>query len=466
MGLTFRDGYYNRRVFIGKRTVKQGEKAIYWNLSGRAKRVLGPKRIRLFMSTIQFCTRYTAREDEYLVIEHVGGRTEHVQGPAMAFKDPILHTTIRVERAVRVEAGEAVIVYSRVRSGDSGEDQEAVDAANAAALAIAQELVEATPATLKSASSAAISQCDKNDEVLQGVVMTSSSTGEVTRMTRSIEVGPCLFVPGVHQHLLEFSWHGEAAGSHPSESRVLRGQHCFKKLKLLQQQLYYNVRDVKTSDNCALTIKLLLSYQLVDVPKMLGATLDPIGDFVNALCADVIAYASCRTYPEILESTSMLSNLQTFPQLQRRAAAVGFEVSKVVFRGYKGSADTASAHELATRRRIELKLKREAALSEQDDQDRILDRNIARAEREEQMAAAAQSAQLKRDAAAHEQLLDQKNATNKQQLAYIGALRDMGVDVTKYLIAQAQGKVSTSIIQVDGGGASQETPTGVHVHAK
>ena len=57
---TFRDGSYYRSVWMGKRTVKEGECAAIWDMSGERKKIEGPQRVRLWFSHVRFLDKHTA----------------------------------------------------------------------------------------------------------------------------------------------------------------------------------------------------------------------------------------------------------------------------------------------------------------------------------------------------------------------------------------------------------------------
>ncbi len=96
MGRDFRNGSYQRYVRLGKRTVKDGEAAVIWNISGVSREVVGPRLVRLFYSNVRFLSRHVATRDQYLVVSHRSGETEHIQGPRSMFENPVKHTSIRV----------------------------------------------------------------------------------------------------------------------------------------------------------------------------------------------------------------------------------------------------------------------------------------------------------------------------------------------------------------------------------
>lgn len=56
--------------------------------------------------------------------------------------------------------------------------------------------------------------------------------------------------------------------------------------------MYYNVNDVRTKDDALITVKLMLFFELRDIERMLDRTHDPIADFINAVTADIVAFAA------------------------------------------------------------------------------------------------------------------------------------------------------------------------------
>lgn len=104
------------------------------------------------------------------------------------------------------------------------------------------------------------------------------------------------------------------------------------------------------------TAKVMIFYELTDLELMLDTTPDPIGDFINAVCGDVVAFCAVRGYEEFVSETDKLSKLETFPQLTMRAERSGYKISKVVFRGYHCSESLALMHSQAMESRTQLRL--------------------------------------------------------------------------------------------------------------
>merc|ERR1711972_876432 len=100
--------------------------------------------------------------------------------------------------------------------------------------------------------------------------------------------------------------------------------------------------------------------------------------------------------------TDQLNDLSSYPQLTSRARGIGFEVTKVVFRGYGAPQRLQKMHDDAIERRTKLALERENEEQEQQLQDLKLDRENQRLCKRRQMEAASKTHELELQRAAHE----------------------------------------------------------------
>ena len=80
---------------------------------------------------------------------------------------------------------------------------------------------------------------------------------------------------------------------------------------------------------------------------MLDNTHDPIGDFINNAASDVVAFCATLTYEVFLEKTGELNKIETFSQLTTRAKTIGYNINKVVFRGFHSSDALQQMHDQA-----------------------------------------------------------------------------------------------------------------------
>jgi regulator of protease activity HflC (stomatin/prohibitin superfamily) len=222
-------------------------------------------------------------------------------------------------------------------------------------------------------------------------------------------------------------------------------------------------------------VKVMLFYRMVDVELMLQETHDPIADFVNALSSDVVEFVGARTFEEFKTSTEHLNELESYSQLVSRAKGIGFEVTKVVFRGYGAPPQLQKMHDDAIERRTRLVLDRESSEQEQSLQDMKLQREESRVRIRRQMDAEAKRHELEmqREAKAHaremQQLsheadldaqrakaqatLESQNAASAAELQHLVQMqKELGLSsdqLSAYLTAKIQGKPE-KLIQIGG----------------
>jgi hypothetical protein len=73
-----------------------------------------------------------------------------------------------------------------------------------------------------------------------------------------------------------------------------------------------------------------------------------------------------HSYEEFMDRSSKLNGLDQYNQLIQLSKRIGFEVTKVVFRGYHTSNQLQRLHEQAVEKRTALKVKMEAEQQTQD----------------------------------------------------------------------------------------------------
>lgn len=287
------------------------------------------------------------------------------------------------------------------------------------------------------------------------VVYSPSDKG--IQASRRIEFGPTLFVPKPNEWLHEFVWHGTDPNN---KTRFIPKSNRFSKLRIIPDQFYYNVDEIRTSDDALIRVKLMMFYELRSLEKMSDCTADPIADFINCLCADVIAYAAKKTYLQFIEQAGELSDLDHYPMLMHRCKEIGYTVTKVVFRGYYAHDELQQMHDQAISRRTELKLSYEKEEQEQALVDCKLNADMSRMDQEQKLQI---QALKKQQELAQEQLLHQltmkkqkheqtqlklreyhlaklktKQFENEQHLTHFRNLHKLGVNVNQLLLARSQ----------------------------
>jgi len=405
------------------RTVREGNRIAVWSRNGRVNIVDGPRRLLMFRKTVQKLKHFSAGADEYLAIEYTDGHAEHLRGPKSVWFDPVRHSSIEIKRALPLDSHEAIVIYQR-------------------------------------------------------------SEGEVERR---VERGPALFVPQEDEWLHEFRWHG-ADPQDPSRKipRALR----FTKLRVIPDQTYHLVDDVRSADDALLTVKLMIFFELADIETMLGQTHDPVADFINAVTSDVIDFVGSRTFEEFKRETERLNDLATYPNLTTRAKRIGYQINKVVYRGYTAGSTLQAMHDGAIETRTRLKLEAETEDQAQELADLQLEREAARSEQRQAMETQQTEHSVKLQRLKHDEELrrqeaevnaetdatrlsydvenenqreayrierEHQQATDEERTRYLATIRDMQVDLTRYLVAQYQNP--DRLIRISG-----DNDTQFHLH--
>ena len=293
---------------------------------------------------------------------------------------------------------------------------------------------------------------------------------------RRIERGPALFMPSPDEWLHPFSWHGADPRDH---RRKLPSALRFEKLRVIPDQMYYDVENVRTADDALITVRLMVFFELADIGRMLDRTHDPIGDFINAATADVIDFAATEPFERFKEKTERLNQLETYPQLVRRGETIGYRITKIVYRGYQAGVALQTMHDDAIEARTRLRLEAETQRQAQDLADLKQRREAAReAERQETEAArtahenrlralenearlrlvrAEREQTLELDLRAQAQEREHREQSDRQRLAFLEGMTALKVDLTRYLVAQYQHP--DKLIRIAAGAEPQ-----LHVH--
>ena len=408
---------------LGLKTVPQGERVMVLHTNGRVNYVDGPTRLAVFTAKVQPLRRTSAEPHQFLVIRKKDGTTEHVPGPAAVWFDPVVHLKIEVQDATKIDANEALVVYRKI------------------------------------------------DETV----------------TRRIVRGPALFVPTPQEWVHQFSWHG----TDPKHGyRKLPHALNFTKLLVIPDQMYFDVENVRTGDDALLVVKLMVFFELIDIEKMLDQTHDPIADFINALSADVVDYVGGNDFEAFKTKTDALNQLETYGQLTQRAEKIGYRITKVVFRGYYASDKLQAMHDNAIECRTRLILEADTEKQAQELADLKLKRELERAATRQQMEEAETQhqnriKQLEHDAELAQRETDQKQileakwreeeiaaevkrrqntialeherAMHEEQTGFFTRMRELQVDLTRYLVAQYQNP--DKVIRIDNGPTPQ-----LHLH--
>ncbi|CAF0789104.1 unnamed protein product [Adineta ricciae] len=370
------------------RKIKSGRRSIVWRYNGEAQYLDGPQLVVVWpcINRIQPLTLHHANDMQYLEVRYADGKTEIQPGPAALFDDPLKISYIQTKDLIKLDANEILVLYTQA---DESEKQD-------------------------------------------------------LHSVRQIVKGPTLYAPKPNEWIHEFTWHGED-GAH--KTHIVPGAKKFQKLRLIPDQFYYNITDVRTADDALITVKLMIFFELMNVETMLNNTRDPIADFINAICADVIAFASVRKYETFLENANQLNQLETYPQLLARAETVGYRINKVVFRGYQATEKLQLMNDNAIEKRTKLRLEDEAERQLQILEDLKLEKRFERSQKERKMQLEQMLHKLDMDKQQHAGRLQAKEAENQlehehqqllheSEIKFYEKLRELGTDITQVMVAQ------------------------------
>jgi len=427
-------------------TIRDGERAALWSRSGSVRVVDGPKRVFVLTKRFEQLSKHFADHTEYLEVTRKDGQVDIMQGPVALFNDPVLHERIRVKKASLIDASEALVVYK-----GGGVTEEPTKAAG------------------------------------------PQPSGTVHRR---VVRGPARFIPAADEWVHRFEWSGQPKDG--SKTSYQPKQLVFNNLRVVPSSAYHNVSEVRTNDDTLITVKLMLFFELNNIEKMLDATNDPIGDFINAASADVIAFCATLSYETFLNETYKLNQLGTFAQLCSRAEHIGYVISKVVFRGFQAGPKLQAMHDDAIQERTRLRLLEETEEQKQRAADIQLHAEQRRAKQQAELESSQASMkaelsmvsrkarlaeeQLSDEAAAekarrrHEAEVTQLQATreaelkaerarfeletarNAEQLQMMRSMKELGVDLTKVLVSQHEQPDRVIKLDTGGGGGSTAAP--------
>ena len=223
----------------------------------------------------------------------------------------------------------------------------------------------------------------------------------------------------------------------------------------------------------------MIFFELVYIDEMLNQTHDPIADFINAVTADTIDFAAARTFEEFKRDTESLNSLGSYKNLTSRAQRIGYEINKVVYRGYLASDALQTMHDGAIEARTELKLESETEAQAQEladmrlkrEAERTIQRNevetqqaqhereLERLRVEEELRQATARDRLERESVQQNNLveLEHLRAINEEKSTFLSAVAEMEVDMTRYLVAQYQNP--DRVFRVES-----ENETQLHLH--
>eukprot|EP00009_Paramoeba_aestuarina_P006228 CAMPEP_0201524158 /NCGR_PEP_ID=MMETSP0161_2-20130828/21147_1 /ASSEMBLY_ACC=CAM_ASM_000251 /TAXON_ID=180227 /ORGANISM="Neoparamoeba aestuarina, Strain SoJaBio B1-5/56/2" /LENGTH=287 /DNA_ID=CAMNT_0047923447 /DNA_START=558 /DNA_END=1418 /DNA_ORIENTATION=- len=281
------------------------------------------------------------------------------------------------------------------------------------------------------------------------VMYKDSGDGNVSR---HIVYGPAVCVPQSNEWAHQFVWTGKDHNAPPLVNRKTPGSLVFHAIRLVPDQMYFDVEGTRTADDALLDVRLMIFYQITDLDLMMDRTQDPLSELINSVTADVMSFVNANNFENFKENSNALNTLDAFPHLTSRSKSIGIDVSKVVFRGYVSANSLQQMHDESIETRTKLKLQQETELVEQELAD-VKQGRIHRRDHEDRLEAQRtqnhklemeekfRQAALKATQEEHEQQVLQRKELQKLELSYFDNLRGIGVDMTKYFVSQNEKNV-------------------------
>eukprot|EP00298_Acanthocystis_sp_HF-20_P014472 c20783_g1_i1.p1 GENE.c20783_g1_i1~~c20783_g1_i1.p1 ORF type:complete len:396 (+),score=156.74 c20783_g1_i1:956-2143(+) len=385
----FRDEHYQRNVFLGKRTIKQGECCIRWNLLGQPKVIIGPKRQWFYRSTIQFMTRYVAGNGQYLEVIGRDGKKHHARGPYTMFADPVEHKKVTVKNAIRVLKHQAIVIFSE----------------------------------------------DEKHDVSRRVVM-----------------GPTVFFPEPNEWLGEFQWHApkdDESGRYVPNKRIFSTLSLLPESLYYSISEVRTSDDAKLTVN--LTIRLQLSdieKMLKETQDPIGGILNSAcADIITFAASKTLEmFVSSSSQLNTLEVYPMLTkraekigyDLISIVYLGYSSPQLQEEHDKTLTTRTKQRVEREIQQERLKFEEFVFEKKREIDLIDREIQLKTVQHEISLKELENN-AKNAQLSELRKLE------IEEVQKKNLAQLKFLDGLQSNGVDLTKYLVAK-QTKVQKSVV--------------------
>lgn len=248
-------------------------------------------------------------------------------------------------------------------------------------------------------------------------------------ITRRVVYGPTVIVPKANEWVHSFKWSRHS-------TRHTESNKFFNILKTLPDKMDVDVPRVRSSDNAEMTVQLMVFMQLVDVEQLLDTTHDPLAEIHIAMTADVIKFVSGLTLDKFRQRSGDLNDLANFPQTVARAKAIGYRIEKITFRGIVYSIQIDKIMREALEADAALKLEQHKEMQKQTLADETQQHELNRYLRQKKAQAETSQCDLDIEKARFEQERLQAQQTEQAQLAFFHGLKDLGVDLTQYLVSR------------------------------
>lgn len=292
------------------------------------------------------------------------------------------------------------------------------------------------------------------------IIIVYKRDSQTTTVDRRLCEGPCMFMPHSNEWIHEFNWH---VMDQQNVGHLIKNDLKFEILTKKPDFFHYYVKEVRTIDDTLITVKLMVIFQVEEIFTMLDRTQDPISDFINAICADVVSFVGQLTFVQFVhEGASKLNQIETYEQLATRASRTGYKIDSIIYNGYMSSEALQQIQDNAIHARTKLRL--DAELAEQNN--RLIDLRLSnqnkcmhleselnklQVEFDQKLLDSKAKFDLSTSKSSHNLELQLKDIEHGKQVevdtkkraideTFLNDLSEIGVDVSKYEIEVAKSK--------------------------
>lgn len=452
MGILFRDSKYVRFVRYGKRTVKDGEALAVWNQDGVHTEYVGPRFVRLWMSTIRFLDRFVAGADEYLVITDVNGAVTHVKGPKAMFCNPTRHKKVVVKKAVVLASpNECLVVYTKKKSTDAPYAVPSPRPNVKHVLKDSESKKDDEPSATATAASVTAPTV--------AIIETPDDAHQSRELLRRIVAGPAVFVPRVDEWAHKFNW----------TNLKTKTSETFTVLQTGTRR-YETEVSLRTSDSVLLTAELSIQFRVASVEDVIEAGDDPVAVMQSLISADLSEYGTLIRSDDMLNPESRtkitvtLGNIDTYKKLVDGAHHMGLEIVGLCLKRLNASKALQKQYDTAIETKAELASKRAIAEQKQQLVDLDLANQKRRMESEQALASAQLAHKLKMKDDEQKLKSEHQRSANEEVLGFLRELKNNGVDLTQYLVSFSGQKSTVGHLSKATAFAHLTVPSGKNSH--
>jgi hypothetical protein len=323
-----------------------------------------------------FLDRYTAKPGQYVRVEKKNGQVEHIHGPAMLFKNPVLHEYMSVLDGISLESSSDCIIVCKP---------------------------------------------DKIGEMLRHVVR-----------------GPMLYIPAVSESVLTLEWtniSAMATSSSGGDGKSANPKEKFNVISTTQERATVKTHFM-TKDAMRAGIDINFGFRIVNVDKAIDVQ-DPMAALKSAIQSDLLAFGQMFTAAELFKDPTeqVFTVIQDFEfkTLKKAAIRYGFEVTDVT----KETLHMPTQMRKEEDQRISSEMQHKMELRRQEQVNTIAKLEIATSTEMEQqkheLQAKRQQNQLQLQEKARQAHVEEARERNAVLVDFLSNIHDLGVDLTKYL---------------------------------